>query len=62
MCYPLQHHTPECRRSIILECRTHYSKGTGSGIEKYGTEVQQDHSDQQSAADERSEQIAVYTC
>ena len=31
----------------------------GSGIEKYGTNVQEDHSDQQSAADERSEQIAV---
>ena len=31
----------------------------GSGIEKYGTKVQEDHSDQQSAADERSEQIAV---
>jgi len=33
----------------------------GSGIEKYGTKVQEDHSDQQSAADERSEQIAVLT-
>ena len=32
-----------------------------SGIEKYGTKVQEDHSDQQSATDERSEQIAVYT-
>ena len=31
----------------------------GSGIEKYGTKVQEDHSDQQSTADERSEQIAV---
>ena len=31
----------------------------GSGIEKYGTKVQEDYSDQQSAADERSEQIAV---
>jgi len=31
----------------------------GSGIEKYGTKVQEDHSDQQSAAVERSEQIAV---
>ena len=31
----------------------------GSGIEKYGTKVQVDHSDQQSAADERSEQKAV---
>ena len=31
----------------------------GSGIEKYGTKVQEDHSDQQSAVDERSEQIAV---
>jgi len=31
----------------------------GSGIEKYGTKVQEDHSDQQSAADERTEQIAV---
>ena len=29
----------------------------GYGIEKYGTKVQQDHSEQQSAADERSEQI-----
>jgi len=29
----------------------------GYGIEKYGTKVQEDHSDQQSAADERSEQI-----
>ena len=29
----------------------------GSGIEKY--KVQEDHSDQQSTADERSEQIAV---
>jgi len=27
----------------------------GSGIEKYRTKVQEDHSDQQSAADERSE-------
>ena len=27
----------------------------GSGIEKYGTKVQEDHSDQQSAEDERSE-------
>jgi len=34
---------------------------TGSGIEKYGTNVQEDHSEQQSAADERSGQIAVYT-
>ena len=32
----------------------------GSGIEKYGTKVQEDQSDQQSAADERSEQIAVF--
>ena len=31
----------------------------GSGMEKYGTKVQEDHSDQQSAADERSKQIAV---
>ena len=31
----------------------------GSGIEKYGTKVQEDHNDQQSAADKRSEQIAV---
>jgi len=31
----------------------------GSGIEKYGIKVQEDHSDQQSAADERSEQIFV---
>jgi len=31
----------------------------GSGIEKYGTKVQEDHSDQKSAADERNEQIAV---
>jgi len=31
----------------------------GSGIEKFGTKVQEDHSDQQSAADKRSEQIAV---
>ena len=31
----------------------------GSGKEKYGTKVQEDHSDQQSAANERSEQIAV---
>ena len=30
----------------------------GSGIEKYGTKVQEDQSVQQSAADERSEQIA----
>src|SRR6218665_945905 len=34
---------------------------TGSGIEKYGTNVQEDHSEQQSAADERSGQITVYT-
>jgi len=27
----------------------------GSGIEKYGTKVQEGHSDQQSTADERSE-------
>ena len=33
----------------------------GSGIEKYGTKVKEDHSDHQSAADETSEQIAVYT-
>jgi len=33
----------------------------GSGIDKYGTKVQEDHSEQQSAADERSEQIVVYT-
>jgi len=32
---------------------------SGSGIEKYKTKVQEDHSDQQSAANERSEQIAV---
>jgi len=31
----------------------------GSGIGNYGTKVQEDHSDQQSAANERSEQIAV---
>ena len=31
----------------------------GSGIEKCGTKVQENHSNQQSAADERSEQIAV---
>jgi len=31
----------------------------GSGIEKYGTKVQEDHGDQQSAADERNEQIAL---
>jgi len=31
----------------------------GSGIEKYGTNVQVYRSDQQSTADERSEQIAV---
>jgi len=31
----------------------------GSGLEKYGTKVQEDHSDQQSAADECSEQIAA---
>jgi len=31
----------------------------GSGIEKYGTKVQADHSDQQSVADEKIEQIAV---
>ena len=31
----------------------------GSGIEKYGTNVHEDHSDQQSAVDDRSEQIAV---
>jgi len=33
----------------------------GSGIEKYGTNAQEDHSDQQSAADERSVQIAIRT-
>ena len=33
----------------------------GPGIEKYGTKVQEDHSDQQSAADERIEQIVVLT-
>jgi len=32
---------------------------SGSGVEKYGTKAQEDHSDQPSAADERSEQIAV---
>jgi len=31
----------------------------GSEIEKFGTKVQVDHSDQQSAADESSEQKAV---
>ena len=30
-----------------------------SGIEKYGAKVQEDHNDQQRAADERSGQIAV---
>ena len=33
----------------------------GSGVEKYGTKVQEDHRDQQSAAAERSKQIAFYT-
>jgi len=33
----------------------------GSGIEKYGTKEQEDHNDQQSAADERCGQIAAYT-
>jgi len=32
----------------------------GSGIDKYRTKVQEDHSDQQSAVDERSEQIAMH--
>ena len=32
-----------------------------SGIEKYGIKVQEDHSDQQRAADARSKQIAAYT-
>ena len=31
----------------------------GPGIEKYGTKVQEDNSDQQSEADDRSEHIAV---
>jgi len=31
------------------------------GIEKYGIKVQEEHSDQQYAGDERSEQIVVYT-
>jgi len=33
----------------------------GSVIRRCGTKVQEDHSDQQSAADERSEQISVWT-
>jgi len=33
----------------------------GTGTEQYGAKVQEDHSDQQVAADERSEQIAVWT-
>jgi len=32
---------------------------TGSWIENYGTKVSEDNSDQQSAADEMREQIAV---
>ena len=31
----------------------------GSGIEKYGTKVYEDHNDQQSAADEKSGQMGV---
>ena len=31
----------------------------GSGIEKYGAKVQEDHSDQQSTVDEKSEMIVV---
>jgi len=33
----------------------------GYEIEEYGIKVQEDHSDQQSAADERNEQMAVDT-
>ena len=46
----------EERRSIMQDP---LQERPGSGIKKYGTQVQEDHSDQQSAADERSEQIAV---